>query len=100
MLRISIQELPDAVTMKLEGRVSGPWTAELSRAWQSLETSLGSKRLSVDLSGLDFVDVGGEELLREIHQKTRADFIADSPLAKYFAEQAMSGFTGNGKKGA
>jgi hypothetical protein len=54
----------------------------------------------VDLSGLDFVDVGRAELLRKIHQKTRADFIADSPLAKYFAEQAMSRFTGNGKKGA
>jgi anti-anti-sigma regulatory factor len=99
MLRISIQELPDRVTMKLEGKISGPWTVELGRAWQNLENSLGSRGLSVDLSGLDFVDEGGAELLREIHQKTRADFIADSPLAKYFAEQAMSRFNGNGKKG-
>jgi hypothetical protein len=86
--------------MKLEGKISGPWTVELGRTWQNLETSLGSKRLSVDLSGLDFVDVGRAELFWKMHQKTRADFIADSPLAKYFTEQAMSRFTGNGKKGA
>jgi len=38
--------------------------------------------------------------LREIHQKTCADFIADSPLAKYFAEQAMNRISGKGTKGA
>lgn len=96
MLRISIQELADTVTMKLEGRISGPWTAELSRAWQELAPALGSRRLSVDLSSLDFVDEGGAQLLKEIHQKTRAEFVAGSPLAKYFAEQAMR----NGTKGA
>lgn len=100
MLRISIQERTDTVTMKLEGRISGPWTAELGQAWKALAPSLGSRKLSVDLSGLGYMDEGGAELLREIHQKTHADFIANSPLAKYFAEQAMSKFTGNGTKGA
>jgi len=56
--------------------------------------------LSVDLSGLGFVDAAGTEILREIHQKTHAEFIADSPLAKYFAEQATNKFSRNGTKGA
>lgn len=100
MLRISIQERTDTVTMKLEGRISGPWTVELGRVWREFAPSLRSRRLSVDLSGLGFVDAGGAEILREIHQKTCADFIADSPLTKHFAEQAISGFTENGTKGA
>jgi len=100
MLRISIHELADRVTIKLEGRVSGPWTAELGRAWQEFAPSLGPRKLSVDLSGLGFVDAAGTEILREIHQKTHAEFIADSPLAKYFAEQATNKFSRNGTKGA
>ena len=100
MLRISIHKLADTVTIKLEGRISGPWTTELGRVWQEFAPSLGSRKLSVDLSGLAFVDAGGAEILREIHQKTCADFIADSPLTKHFAEQAKSGRTGNGTKGA
>ena len=88
MLRISIDERPDTVTIKLEGRISGPWTGEFARAWENLKPSLDGRRLLVDLSGLDFVDPGGAHLLEEIYQETFADFVADSPLAKYFAEQA------------
>ena len=61
---------------------------EFARAWENLKPSLDGRRLLVDLSGLDFVDPGGAHLLEEIYQETFADFVADSPLAKYFAEQA------------
>jgi len=100
MLRISIQEEPAAVTLKLEGKVSGLWTGEFGRAWEKLAPSLGSRKLTVDLCGLGFVDAHGMQLLREIHEKTQAVFLTDSPLTKYFAEQATSTISGNGKKGA
>lgn len=100
MLRISIREEPAGVTLKLEGKVSGLWTGEFGRAWQKLAPSLGSRKLTVDLCGLGFVDAHGVQLLREIYENTQAAFITDSPLTKYFADQAMRTISGNGKKGA
>lgn len=100
MLRISIEELGDSMTMNLERRISGPWTQELVRVWNDLEPSLGTRRMFVNLCGLDFVDSDGAQILREIHLKTFAAFIADSPLAKHFAEQARKRFAEDGKKGA
>jgi ABC-type transporter Mla MlaB component len=87
-LRITVTEEPEATTMKLEGKVVGPWVAELNRAWRSLMASLGSKKLRVDLRGIDRIDPGGTHILAEIHRQTGANFLADSPITKYFAEQA------------
>jgi anti-anti-sigma regulatory factor len=102
MLRISIQENGNTVNLKLEGRVSGLWTGEFGKAWERLAQTLGSRKLIVDLSGLTYVDQYGTKLLKEIHEKTHAEFIADTPLTKYFAEQAQAAgkHSGNGKKGA
>ena len=33
----------------------------------------------------------GRNLLAEIHAKTGAEFLADTPLTKYFAEEAQQG---------
>ena len=89
MLKITIQEAPDTVTMKLEGRVAGLWALEFNRSWQSLEPLLGSKALTLDLRGVSFIDRGGRLLLEEIYEKTGADFLTASPLTKYYAEEAM-----------
>lgn len=74
--------------MKLEGKIVGPWVEECRQAWLDLAPSLQSKKLSVDLRGVTYVDAAGTQLLQEIHRATRADILADSPLTKYFAEQA------------
>jgi anti-anti-sigma regulatory factor len=75
--------------MKLEGRMVGAWVTECKRAWLALEASLAPKKLALDLSGVTFVDEAGLQLLREIYSATRAEMIANSPLTKHFAEQAM-----------
>jgi anti-anti-sigma regulatory factor len=79
----------EAVTLKIEGRLFGLSVPELQRAWQELAPSLGSRRLSVDLRGMTFIDATGKRLLAEIHDQTGAEFVADTPLTKYFAEQAQ-----------
>lgn len=89
MLKITIQEDAKAQTMRLEGKLVGPWVEEVSRAWQSLAPSLGSKELRLDLRGVAFVDADGVKLLRAIYRKVNARFLADSPLMKYFADEAM-----------
>jgi anti-anti-sigma regulatory factor len=68
MLRISVEDFSgqDAI-LHLEGHLVGPWVEELRL---SCEKALGeSKRLTLDLSAVSFVDRDGITLLRSL--KTR-----------------------------
>jgi hypothetical protein len=88
MLKITIVRDAKAVTMRFEGKLSGPWVGEANQSWHSLEESIGSEKLNVDLRGVSFADVEGRQLLREMYDKTHAAFLTNSPLTKYYAEQA------------
>ena len=91
-MRVTIQKSDgECVTMKIEGRIAGLQVLELHRAWQNLAPSLGHKKLLVDLRGVTHVDGTGRTLLAEIHDTTGAEFAADTPLTKYFAEEAQQG---------
>jgi ABC-type transporter Mla MlaB component len=89
-MRVTIQDREaEQVTLKIEGKVAGLQVPELDRAWQILAPSLGTKRLQVDLRGVTHVDNTGRSLLAEIHAVTGAEFMADTPLTKYFAQVAQ-----------
>lgn len=91
-MRVTIQQLGnDGVIMKIEGKIAGPNVPELNQAWRDLEPPLGQRKLLVDLRGVTHVDGTGRDLLAEIHQETSAEFLADTPLTKYFAEVAQQG---------
>jgi len=100
MLRITVQEEVGYQTIKLEGKVVGPWVNELRRSWQSLAPSLGTRELLLDLRGVSFVDAEGRKLLRDIYQKNGAHFLADSPLTNYFVDLAMQCSSTSENKGA
>jgi anti-anti-sigma regulatory factor len=89
MLKITVHENAMVQTIQLEGKIIGSWVEELNRVWHTLAPSPGSKKLHLDLRGVTFVDTKGRQLLHEIHQKTNASFLCDSPLTEYFAEDAM-----------
>ena len=99
MLKITVQDGDKSQTIKLEGKIVGPWVEEFRRTCHSLVPSLGSKELRLDLRDVAFVDASGRELLRKIYQKTKAHFLADSPLTRYFVEDAMRESEKNGNKG-
>jgi anti-anti-sigma regulatory factor len=91
-MRVTIhQHEPEHVTLQVEGKIAGPHVPVLHRAWQDLAPSIGERRLRVDLRGVTHVDGTGRNLLAEIHAKSGAEFLADTPLTKYFAEQARQG---------
>jgi len=89
-MRVTIHDHPegDAVTLRIEGKLVGAHVSELHRAWQELGASLGTRRLFVDLRGLMHIDEAGRNLLANMHNTRKAEFLADTPLTKYFAEQA------------
>jgi anti-anti-sigma regulatory factor len=86
VLRITIQKSKQEVTIKLEGRIAGPWVEELHRTWISLAPSLGSKRLYVDLCEVTFVDAKGKQVLTDM-RKGGATFLADTAMTKSLVEE-------------
>jgi hypothetical protein len=76
--------------------MTGPWVTECDRTCRSLVSSLGSKKLRVDLRGLTHLDANGRRLLSELHRNAGADFLADTPMTKYFAQEAR----GQGRDGS
>jgi len=88
MLKITVHEKPESLTVQLEGKVIGPWVNEFDQVWRTLADSQGSRKLYIDLRGVGQMDMDGRALLAEIHKKTRADFLADTPITKYFADEA------------
>ncbi len=81
MLRISVQNEPKRTVLKLAGRLTGPWVAELERCWQ-MATSTASQRnkaLVVDLNDVAFVDARGRVLLRVMFLQG-AELTGEGPL--------------------
>lgn len=91
MLKISVQHSPGIATMKVEGKIVGPWASELEHVWRDLWIPIQQKQLRLDLREVTFVDKEGMQVLREIIGTTGAEILTDSPLSQYFAEQAKRG---------
>jgi ABC-type transporter Mla MlaB component len=65
MLRITHTQGHDSIsTLNLEGKLLGPWVAELARSCDELACSPDCLRL--DLSAVTFVDGPGLALLRDL----------------------------------
>jgi anti-anti-sigma regulatory factor len=87
MLRITIEENPADAVIKLEGRVAGPWVAELDRVWVETAPQLAYKSLALDLSNVTYADSAGTQVLRGIYAQTHADLKAGTPWTEFLAEQ-------------
>jgi hypothetical protein len=87
-MKISMNDDAMVATLKVEGRVVGPWATELGKTWHDLWTSTKPKRLQLDIRGVTFADQNGSQILREIVRVTGAEIVADSPLTHYFAKLA------------
>ena len=86
MLRITVHEEPDLVTLKVEGKLKGAWVKELERAWH--ETCLNADRRSIraDLTALNFVDDRGKGLLVLMRRKG-VELLASGPLMSSLIEE-------------
>ena len=68
MLRITVQDEPDQVTLKLEGNLDGIWVTELEDSWRTASSKFGSRLLRLDLAAVDRVDSAGNYLLALLHR--------------------------------
>jgi hypothetical protein len=69
MLRITVVESSKiAVTLRAEGRITGPWVEEL-RTSCDVHTFPDDVQLSLELADISFADAKGIALLRELRSR-------------------------------
>ena len=86
-LRITIENSAENILLKLEGRVTGRWTAELESVWNKLAPSICGREVSIDIQGATYVDQAGIRLLRDIYRATNAEFRTSSLLTRFMADE-------------
>jgi anti-anti-sigma regulatory factor len=86
MLRITIDESPLSVTLRLEGKLIGLWVEEVERCWRKVFVTLGPRTVLVDLSAVNFVDRAGRVLLTRM-QSAGFRFEGSGPMSEYLMEQ-------------
>lgn len=70
MLRITVNDVPELLTFRLEGTLTGPWVREAENCWQSANRKGRAVRL--DLTGVTTIDVAGKRLLTSAHAEGAA----------------------------
>jgi anti-anti-sigma regulatory factor len=79
MLKVTTMDRKQTVTLKLEGRLAGPWVQEVTRVWA--DTACQERTYVVDLTSVTFIDNPGRALL-ETMSKRGAQFIATGCLTR------------------
>jgi ABC-type transporter Mla MlaB component len=69
MLRITVVESSKvAVTLRVEGRITGPWVEELRTAC-NVHTFPDDVQVSLELADISFADTAGIALLKELRNR-------------------------------
>jgi len=69
MLKITLYDGARELRLRLEGKLSGPWVAELRQCWQTASSTTQGRKTVVDLQEVDFVDAEGQSLLADLHRE-------------------------------
>jgi anti-anti-sigma regulatory factor len=67
MLKITVEKNTRSTTLRIEGRLVGPWVGELERAWRDVALEVSDGRVTVDLSDVTFVGEEGKVLLESMY---------------------------------
>ena len=86
MLRITIDEEEEAVVLRLEGQLIGPWVQDVEQCWRKAFATLGGRTVKVDLSAVSFMDASGSALLSRMHE-AGFRFAGDTPATSRLLEQ-------------
>jgi anti-anti-sigma regulatory factor len=81
MLRITIHNDPQSLTIQLEGKLAGPWVRALEDCWHSLPPRSDTTAPTIDLTGVTYIDAAGKTCLTTLHREG-AEFLAADCLTK------------------
>jgi ABC-type transporter Mla MlaB component len=86
MLRISVVTNPDATTIKLEGKLLGPWCDEVVRACRQATGASAGLPIRLDLHDVDYVDTDGLALIRSMRDGGAGGVVILSRCSNFVAE--------------
>jgi hypothetical protein len=98
MLKISIVEGPTVRRLIVEGKLVGPWAAELRSACENVNTDLFGRKLVIDLRHVTAISQEGENVLFALIQK-RVKFRCHGVFTKHVLKQVVRRANGNSGKG-
>ncbi len=85
MLRITIIDGASEQHWILQGKISGPWVAQLRSNWKKSQAARGQVKRVVDLNAVTLVDLEGEKVLASM-MREGADFVATGVYMKHLVE--------------
>jgi len=94
MFKISIVEEGSQRRLMLEGRLIGPWTAEVQSAWKTAGEDLQGRNLVVDLTNVTHIGAEGECTLFKL-MRDGAKFSCNGVLTKHVLKQLARKCRGN-----
>jgi hypothetical protein len=68
MFRVRVDITAVDTTLRLDGKLAGPWVDELARCWDGVRAERHGGTVRVDLEGVTFISSAGKLLLRRIHE--------------------------------
>jgi anti-anti-sigma regulatory factor len=63
VLRIDSLNENELTTLRVEGKLMGPWVRELERCWEKVVAERPPRLVRVNLSAVGFIDSQGKQLL-------------------------------------
>ena len=86
MLRVNRSQSGTSIILTLEGKLVGPWVAELTRM---LREPQSTSSIQLDLSAVSFVDTAGTQLLRDLIAGGTAIVACSNFVAELLAMEAQ-----------
>jgi anti-anti-sigma regulatory factor len=86
MLKVTVNEGADRITLILEGRLCGPCTAEAEQSWRSVLACASGRRILVDLTGVTYLGSEGKLLLTSVLEQG-AEIHVDGVLMAHLVQE-------------
>lgn len=86
-MKITIKDNGKNISLKLEGRVVGPWAVELDHYWRQNTPTLTAKPVFLDLRDTTFADADGIRILRAIYAETKAEILTSTLWTQHLADE-------------
>ncbi|PYU98538.1 MAG: hypothetical protein DMG26_18440 [Acidobacteria bacterium] len=99
MLKVTVERGDRVTTIKLEGKLSGPWVDEAAKVWSDVVGGTAAKDVVVDLSGVTFIDKEGKKLLGQMLGQG-AQLRDGRLMTRYIINQLVQEAKDSQKKGA
>lgn len=89
VMKVTAQKHGAPATLKVEGKLAGPWVNELEKTWLDITAEDHDREVVADLSDVTFIDAQGWDLLERM-MESGAELQAHELLPRYVIGEIKS----------